>query len=85
MTTQQRPATGPQDDDDFADPHGVPWNDDGDDGPSEDEVRAWLDDPDDGVVDTTLDELFGPWLGDDELVARSNWGSLVPDRGFFRD
>ena len=32
-----------------------------------------------------LDDLLGPWIGDEDIVPDAGWSTRVPNRGFFRD
>lgn len=43
------------------------------------------DDTDEDPHPGGLDDLFGPWLGDEDVVPGAGWGITVPDRGFYRD
>ena len=75
-----------------SDPEFVPrrsadWDGLGDDAEVEDtepdDPETWngFEDADEGG----LDDLFGPWLSDDDVVAGAGWRLTVPSRGFFRD
>ena len=87
MTTHGRPDAGPEDDENFSDPQQVPWVEDDaeDEEPAANDVDAWLEEPDAGPVDASLDDMFGPWVDEDQVTRGIRWPSLVPARGFYRD
>ena len=78
MTTHDHLAASLSDDADWAD---APEDAEIDDSESWD----GLDDADEDVEHSALDDLFGPWLGDKEIVSSEGRRLAVPARGFYRD